>query len=96
VIVTEKTNILLRYLHQQFDKKTGGRHASKRDSSVPEDESQRKRPRYEWHDLSRHPHPRQQQNYYDEDDGPLNLSTSHMFTELHQHEDQFEDGDVHE
>ena len=50
MIVTEKTNILLRYLHQQFDKKASGKHGSKRDSSVVEDrdtDAQRKRPRYE-------------------------------------------------
>ncbi|XP_021968129.1 DET1- and DDB1-associated protein 1 [Folsomia candida] len=46
VIVTEKTNILLRYLHQQFDKKSG-KHGSKRDSSVLEDDTSRKRSRFE-------------------------------------------------
>jgi len=46
VIVTEKTNILLRYLHAQFDKKPG-KQGIKRDASVIEEDTSRKRPRFE-------------------------------------------------
>jgi hypothetical protein len=94
VIVTEKTNILLRYLHQQFEKKTG-KHGSKRDSSVPEDDPQRKRPRFEWHYHQRHHHPHQgdEEDDDDDDDGPLNLSTSFNIPMRDQH---FEDDEDHE
>jgi len=69
VIVTEKTNILLRYLHQQFDKKPG-KQGIKRDASVLEDDTQRKRSRFEWHyHLSHHENE-------DDDERPLNLSTT--------------------
>jgi len=50
VIVTEKTNILLRYLHQQYEKKSV-KAVHKREghsTAQPEDDaSQRKRPRFE-------------------------------------------------
>jgi len=45
IIVTEKTNILLRYLHQQFEKKA--KNVQKRDGGQHDEESQRKRPRYD-------------------------------------------------
>ncbi|ODN03086.1 putative protein- and DDB1-associated protein 1 [Orchesella cincta] len=48
VIVTEKTNILLRYLHQQYEKKAV-KHGTKRDgaSGSADEEVQRKRARYD-------------------------------------------------
>lgn len=48
VIVTEKTNILLRYLHQQYEKKSV-KQGTKRDgtSGSADEDVQRKRPRYD-------------------------------------------------
>jgi len=47
VIVTEKTNILLRYLHQQYEKKAV-KHGSKREGAGSADEDvQRKRARFD-------------------------------------------------
>lgn len=84
MIVTEKTNILLRYLHQQFDKKAGNKHGSKRDGAIVEEETtQRKRPRYEWHY-----NPSHHQHDEEDEDGPLNLSTTfNITTDNYNHDD---------
>ncbi|KAI1301224.1 DET1- and DDB1-associated protein 1 [Halotydeus destructor] len=45
IITTEKTNILLRYLHQQFDKKNKEKSLAKRLGSVEPNDPQRKKAR---------------------------------------------------
>jgi len=68
VIVTDKANIVLRYLHNQYDKKQKG---SKRENATLDDESGRKRARIEWHfRLS----PLEDDDQ--DEDRPLNLSTN--------------------
>lgn len=51
VIVTEKTNILLRYLHQQYEKKAVKQGTKREGASGSADEEavQRKRPRFDWY-----------------------------------------------
>ncbi|XP_021939556.1 DET1- and DDB1-associated protein 1 isoform X2 [Zootermopsis nevadensis] len=45
IIVTEKTNILLRYLHQQWDKKNSQKKRDHMNLETPEESGSRKRPR---------------------------------------------------
>jgi len=45
IIVTEKTNILLRYLHQQWDKKNSQKKRDHMTLETPEESGSRKRPR---------------------------------------------------
>ncbi|VVC25763.1 DET1- and DDB1-associated protein 1, N-terminal [Cinara cedri] len=45
VIVTDKTNLLLRYLHNQYDKKHGGKKRELVETPEEDDSPTRKRPR---------------------------------------------------
>ncbi|XP_063216106.1 DET1- and DDB1-associated protein 1 [Bacillus rossius redtenbacheri] len=47
IIVTEKANILLRYLHQQWDKKSSQKKRDHAYLETPEESGSRKRPRVE-------------------------------------------------